>query len=484
MTGCALLKENSMDIEKRIKNHKYLSYIELDDQVIVWNRYYPSVLQFGKRDFADILSLITSEKKRQEYSSEFFNEMNQQHILYPLDFQVAQQYKQGIYEYLESKEKEQMNSVRERKPYSSVQFFNEECNLNCSYCIMKHTWGASANNKKKRFSINKTWGKIKNIIDAQYQAMKEHQKEDVLYSLNGGEFLLHYELTKNIIHYIRKVKGDASANISVNSNGTLLDDEKIKFLKENNVAVFLSIDGPEIHHNSTRVFHNNKGSFDDIMASHKLLKKNEYQVGESLEAFQGTIDNVELLDPEDMFKLGDLGFKRARFSPNLIDISEEEARKKAEFFFDLYMKSPRRNLEIFDDLFNFFKDVYTEPSNESYVPFCIGLSSLGGARFSYNITADTCSCLCQYVVDASQKMTDSSNIFDLGMVRKSLDFQKKRAETLIRECWQCPIIGICRGGCVIYGFSADNMVNKAACEYMRTLWFLYALEMNKCSREN
>ncbi len=55
-------------------------------------------------------------------------------------------------------------------------------------------------------------------------------------------------------------------------NGTLLTDEIIKFMKDNEVSLLISMDGPKEIHDKNRVFSNGMGSFDKIMNNINKIK--------------------------------------------------------------------------------------------------------------------------------------------------------------------------------------------------------------------
>lgn len=59
------------------------------------------------------------------------------------------------------------------------------------------------------------------------------------------------------------------------TNGTLLNDTWCKFLKQNNFLVGLSIDGPELLHNTYRTNKSGRGTFKQVMRAVELLHKHQ-----------------------------------------------------------------------------------------------------------------------------------------------------------------------------------------------------------------
>ena len=61
-----------------------------------------------------------------------------------------------------------------------------------------------------------------------------------------------------------KAPSNFKLNFAVNTNGTLFDDAFFDFCEREHFRIYLSLDGPEYHHNIARRTVNNDGSFKDI----------------------------------------------------------------------------------------------------------------------------------------------------------------------------------------------------------------------------
>ena len=65
---------------------------------------------------------------------------------------------------------------------------------------------------------------------------------------------------------------------TIQTNGTLIDDEWARFFKQNNYLVGVSIDGPRALHDAYRVDKRGEGSFDDVIRGWNCLRKHKVDV--------------------------------------------------------------------------------------------------------------------------------------------------------------------------------------------------------------
>lgn len=106
-------------------------------------------------------------------------------------------------------------------------YITEKCNLTCSYCYFKDKRGRTL----ALPVIKKFIGLLVNAV--------HNQSFDI--EISGGEPLAEWDLVKGLIVFIRK--GQVRRRLGIQTNGLFLDKEKIFFLRDNNVAVEIGIDG-------------------------------------------------------------------------------------------------------------------------------------------------------------------------------------------------------------------------------------------------
>lgn len=92
-------------------------------------------------------------------------------------------------------------------------------------------------------------------------------KQKLNFGFFGGEPLLCFDLIEDITSYIRQMEKESQINASINitTNGTLLNEMKLNFIKNENIDLCISIDGPASVHNLNRVYNDGGGSFKDVI---------------------------------------------------------------------------------------------------------------------------------------------------------------------------------------------------------------------------
>lgn len=143
------------------------------------------------------------------------------------------------------------------------------CNLRCRYCFYLEKEAIFKNEASHRMSDEVLETYIRKYISSQ-------KSPEILFSWQGGEpTMLGLEFFERVIELQQKHSDGRPISNTLQTNGTLLDDDWSRFLKRHNFLVGLSIDGPEAIHNRDRIRADGKGSFDDVMRGLECLKRNK-----------------------------------------------------------------------------------------------------------------------------------------------------------------------------------------------------------------
>jgi len=133
----------------------------------------------------------------------------------------------------------------------------ESCNLACTYCYMAN---------KSKFMEK---AEVDLFIDKVGNMLKLYKQKEYHISFFGGEPLLNWDIIK---YATPKFNADPRCHsIMIISNGLLLDEEKLKFIKENNIGFSLSFDG--LWQKENRPLVSGKSSFDAYIEKKQLIKQ-------------------------------------------------------------------------------------------------------------------------------------------------------------------------------------------------------------------
>lgn len=142
------------------------------------------------------------------------------------------------------------------------------CNLDCTYCYYLHKEGLLHQPRAPRMSDEMVERHIRQYIEAQ-------TGNEVVFSWQGGEpTLLGLDFFRKAVDLEAKYKKPFQAiQNDLQTNGTLLNEDWARFLKQHNFLVGLSCDGPKHLHDHYRVTKGGQPTHDKVVAAAQLLKK-------------------------------------------------------------------------------------------------------------------------------------------------------------------------------------------------------------------
>ena len=143
------------------------------------------------------------------------------------------------------------------------------CNLGCQYCFF-----LSKENLYPRESQRMGETTLDSYLR---QLMESSPGQQVEVSWQGGEPMLRgmdfFRRSVELAEHYRKPHQRVLHTIQ--TNGTLIDDEWAAFFKKHGYLVGLSVDGPRSMHDAYRVSKRGEGTFDDVMRAWQLLRHHE-----------------------------------------------------------------------------------------------------------------------------------------------------------------------------------------------------------------
>ncbi len=174
-------------------------------------------------------------------------------------------------------------------------FVAQTCNLKCTYCYGNEGEYGNAGFMNYETAIKSVDWLIK----------ESKNKKELGISFFGGEPLLNFKLIKKVANYALQQgeKFEKKFEFGITTNGLLLNDENIAFMKKYKIIPVVSFDGPKKIQDKYRVFKNGNGTYDFAL---KKLKK-------LLEAIPDSICRATLMDIKDYSyvekHLNEIGFK-------------------------------------------------------------------------------------------------------------------------------------------------------------------------------
>ena len=145
----------------------------------------------------------------------------------------------------------------------------KNCNLRCQYCFVTKSEVRGA------MPLDIVQRSVQFLLD---QLRRSQSKTTGTITFFGGEPLLFWSMIKKIVEYAITEANDAHYQMEfmLSTNGTLLDAEKLAFIRQHKIFTDISIDSHnETIHNNLRPFANGKGSFRRIVANLRLLRKGD-----------------------------------------------------------------------------------------------------------------------------------------------------------------------------------------------------------------
>lgn len=148
------------------------------------------------------------------------------------------------------------------------------CNLDCEYCFYLE--------KEDLYPGTSSFKMSDDVLEEYVRQYIENQPSDaqvVDFTWQGGEpTLMGIDFFKQVLSFQEKYsRSGMKIQNSIQTNGTRLNDEWGKFLKNNSFLVGISIDGPEELHDSFRPDKRGNGSFRKVMDGLEILRKYEVE---------------------------------------------------------------------------------------------------------------------------------------------------------------------------------------------------------------
>jgi uncharacterized protein len=146
------------------------------------------------------------------------------------------------------------------------------CNLDCKYCFFLSKEMLYPGDRF-RMSDELLHAYIRQLLDAQPLG-------EVNIAWQGGEpTLMGIDFFRRAIDYVEQYRKPGQSILhTMQTNGTLLNDEWCAFFKQHRFLIGLSVDGPKGMHDAYRVDKHGAGSFEQVMRGWEVLRRHDVEV--------------------------------------------------------------------------------------------------------------------------------------------------------------------------------------------------------------
>lgn len=334
------------------------------------------------------------------------------------------------------------------------------CNLNCSYCHI-YNMGDETYTEQPKFMSIKTFG---NFVKRLKKYCHDAEISEISIAYHGGEpMLISKEFYREADEMLTKELVGIKVNQTIQTNGTLLDNEWCSLFKELKFSVGISIDGNKLNHDKYRTYHNGKGSYEDIKQAIALALSMNLPLGTL------TVVNLDMKPSEFYDTIKTLGIESANillpdahyhnldaFDKNLF--GQENYHPYADWLIELYeiWKQDKTRIHI-----RFL---------ELFIGLIMGRNDVGNQLVGtlYNSTL---------IIESNGGMEagDALRGCDNGFTRNSLNVSRNEIseiaqldlyktyyyahELMCEQCLNCPVKEICGNGFLPHRYSKENGFN-------------------------
>jgi uncharacterized protein len=324
------------------------------------------------------------------------------------------------------------------------------CNLNCSYCFFL---------AKEQLYPGSRFRMTDEVLETYLLQLIESQPgPDVTVSWQGGEpTLMGVDFFRRSIEIEKKYrKPGTRIQNTMQTNGTLLDDEWCAFFRENKFLIGLSLDGPREMHDAYRVDKGGQPTFDKVVRAARLMQKTavDFNILTTVHAANGDhplevyrflrddigTEFIQLIPiVERINHLGQTGFQQG----NRVTDRSVKAEQWGRFLIGIFEEWVRRDVgRVFVQMFD------------------AALASWAGAPAAMCIFAETCGNAlalehngdlysCDHFVEPEYRLGNilKDPLSHLVASPEQRKFGNDKRDELPRYCRECEVYFACHGEC-------------------------------------
>lgn len=295
------------------------------------------------------------------------------------------------------------------------------CNFKCWYCYESHIKGSKMNPK--------TMDKIVKHID---WALEEKTEMKQLHlSWFGGEPMLYFDhvVVPIVEESIKKAEAKGvHFSTSFTTNGYLIRERMVPFFQQNNVNHFqITLDGYRETHNKIRFTANQKGTYDEIVESIKLLCNHGLFVMTRINYTDETLEDI-LSIMHDFLDLPKESRRNMKFSFHNVWQDKNPNHSKLEGIISIFRENGFFTESVFSIMDTVRNSCYADKKNH--------------ATINYNGEVHKCTARDFSSKNKEGTLTEDGRIEWGEKYHRRMDIKFKN-----KPCLECRLLPICNGGC-------------------------------------
>ena len=320
------------------------------------------------------------------------------------------------------------------------------CNFACEYCVEEGV--------KKPVKMDEEH--CQNTVKWLINRINKHQSNSIQLQFYGGEPLMNVKP----IHYIAteiseySKKNGISFGFTITTNGSLLKPDLVERLAPLGLkTIKITLDGDRDAHNSKRPFKNGKGSFDIIIQNMlQVIDKVRIKIGTNVDSknFEGVprmLDYLEKIGLKDKIE-------SIKFSP-IIHIQEQG--KMSQWTHQVNC-SPASDQDTLDNLIQLTWDAHKRGfKTEKYIESTICAMRLDGTA----VVIDPLGRIYTCPAFVGREGFQVGDIYHQDISGRHEEFMNMEISD---ECFECPYMPMCNGGCKHLAYTKYGDLSKTVCE--------------------
>ncbi len=414
---------------------KYFQSIPYDDEsAIIWHSIFGRPMLVSnelatalKKGVAiDVKKIFGSTYKKSSAVKKAVNTLTSAHILIGSEQLEEMEIKRLFFKH---------NKIGENKVKSLSLIMSEECPFRCKYCI--HFANSEHYYNPEKFMSEEV---AKISIDNYMSIVLSDGIDEAYINFGGGEPLLNWPVIRRLLPYIDGYRQKYSQKIrtSINTNLSLLTPEIAKDLIKYNVEIAASLDGTQKGNDAVRLTKDLKGTYDSIVRGFQILRDQ----GRPLDGFAMTVieDNFFDVDTPIIDWAASLGMTEVRIDIDVVGVVNIPVDEIVKRLIEVRQYAKTKGISIIGFWSRAAENLGLIPEDED-IGFC------GGERGNSLCVAPSGQVFpCGY---SNYELGRYDNIIDIHRGYPYFKLLEKRNLDKLDHCQTCPILGFCRGGCMI-----------------------------------